>query len=323
VNIGSPVVAHGKATELGQPSQGSLDFPAVTPEPFTAVDTAPGDPRNDGAGAALTAATTVIIALVGVELVRTATSPADRRHRIEGGCDHPAVVPVGPADRQAEGRALAIDDQVPLRARLASVRRIRPGLLTPPFARTEALSSEARIQSSRSALRSRSSRARCSARQTPAACHSTSRRQHVLPRCSPSLQARPATGCRCAARTEMPASATRSGTRGLPPFGFGGSAGNSGASAAQRSSGTRGDAIAPQRPGPGFVLGSKGTPAVGAYSPGAEPREPASRHSKAPLVGRDTHLRSGRKGLRSRRVQAELRHQLRRFGRSFLHPAWC
>ena len=39
----------------------------------------------------------------------------------------------------------------------------------------------------------------------------------------------------------------------LPPFGFGGSGGRSGAIAAQRSSGTRGAAIVAQRAGPSFV----------------------------------------------------------------------
>jgi hypothetical protein len=84
-----------------------------------------------------------------VELVRaaarTAPEPANRRHRVEGAGHHAAVVPVGPADRQAERRALAIDDQVPLRACLATVRRTGPGLRGPPLARTDALSSEARL----------------------------------------------------------------------------------------------------------------------------------------------------------------------------------
>jgi hypothetical protein len=125
-----------------------------------------------------------------VELVRTtartATSSCDGRHRVEGWCQHAAVVPVGLADRQAERRALAIDDQVPLCACLAAVRRVGPGLRAP--------------------LR-------------------------------------------------------RAQRRCLPPLGFGRSCGSKGEIAAQRSSETRGAAIAPQRTKPGFVPSSMTTAA--------------------------------------------------------------
>jgi hypothetical protein len=194
-----------------------------------------------------------------MELARSAsgtpTQPTDGGNSVEGGCHHAAVMAVGAADCQAERRTLAIDDQVPLRTCLAAVRRVGPGLLAPPLARTDALSSDARLQSRRSASRSRSSSARCSARQTPAPCHSTNRRQQVFP-----LQPISAGTSRhwipVRSTKRIPASATRSGTRGLPPFGFAASAGSSGRIAAQRSSGTRGAAIAPQRPEPGFVPSS-------------------------------------------------------------------
>ena len=248
VNVGAALMSNGETAELGEPRQRPLHLPAMAPEPFAAVDAAPCDTRGDPTGAAFTAASAVVIAFVGVELVRpTARSsarPANRRHGVEGGGQHPAVVPVGPAERQAERRALAIDDQVPLRARLAAVRRIGPGLRAPLLARTDALSSDARLQSRRSAPRSRSSSARCSAAQTPAVCHSTSRRQQVLP-LQPICMGTSRHWIPVRNTNKMPASATRSGTLGLPPFGFGGSSGNSGEIAAQRSSGTRGTAINP------------------------------------------------------------------------------
>ena len=259
MNVGAPLVPNGEAAELGQPRQRPFHLPAMPPEPFAAVDAAPCNARDDATGAALTAAAAVVVAFVGVELVRptarSSVTPANRRHSVEGGRHHAAVMSVGPAERQAKRRALAIDDQVPLRARLASVRRIGPGLRAPLLARTEALSSDARLQSRRSAPRSRSSSARCSAAQTPAVCHSNSRRQHVLP-----LQPISAGTSRhwmpVRSTNRMPASTTRSGTRGLPPFGFSGSGGNSGEIAAHRSLGTRGAAITPQRTEPGLVPSS-------------------------------------------------------------------
>lgn len=185
MNVGTALMSNGETAGLGEPRRRPLRLRAMTPEPFAAVDAAPCDTRDDGTGAAFTAASAVVMASVGVELVRpTARSsarPANRRHGVEGGGQHPAVAPVGPAERWAEQRALAIGDQVPLRARLAAVRRIGSGLRAPLLARTDAPSSDARLQSRRSAPGSRSSSARCSAAQGPAAYHPTSRRQQILP----------------------------------------------------------------------------------------------------------------------------------------------
>jgi hypothetical protein len=53
------------------------------------------------------------------------TAPANGRHGIEGGLQHLGVVAVSAPDDQAERRALAIDERVPLRAQLAAIRRLR------------------------------------------------------------------------------------------------------------------------------------------------------------------------------------------------------
>jgi hypothetical protein len=191
-----------------------------------------------------------------VELVRTATRPAstpsDRLHSVEGGLQHLGVVAVGAADGQAKWRALAIDDDVPLRARLAAIRRVRAGRRSPLFAGTEALSSEARLQFSLSAPCSRSRRSRCSAAQTPAACQSRSRRQQVIPQ-TPISRGTYSHGIPVRSTKMIPASAARSDARGRPPFGFGRLGGSSGSNAAHNSSVTRGFAIRPKRARPGLV----------------------------------------------------------------------
>ena len=118
VDVGAPLIADGEAAELGKPSEGALDDPAMAPELLAGFDTASGDPRRDGAGAALDPAAAMVIspgsspgqALVGMELVRpttraTPTARAHARHRVERGSQHHAVVAVGPAQRQAERRA--------------------------------------------------------------------------------------------------------------------------------------------------------------------------------------------------------------------------
>ncbi len=248
MDVGATFVPDREAPELRKPSQCALDLPPVPPVPLAAADATARYPRRDAAAPALASAAAVVVALVGVQLAgaaaRAPPAAPHRRDRVQRGREHPAVVAVGRAQRQAERRALAAHDEVALGARLAAVRRVGPGLRTPPRARAEALSSDARRQSSRSAPRSRSSSARCSAAQTPAACHSTSLRQHVLP-----LQPTSAGTSRhwmpVRSTKMIPASAARSGTRGLPPFGFAGSGGRSGETAAQRSSGTRGRAMPP------------------------------------------------------------------------------
>jgi hypothetical protein len=71
--------------ELTTQSRSNND-PAVPAEPLGAVDPAPGDPRDDAALAAGTAAG-MVVALVAVQLARApawpAGAPPDRRHRVE------------------------------------------------------------------------------------------------------------------------------------------------------------------------------------------------------------------------------------------------
>lgn len=239
-------MSNGEAVELGEPRQRPLHLSSMAPEPFAAVDTAPCDTRDDRAGAALTVASSVVIALVGVELVRltprSSARPANRRYGIEGGGQHPAAVPVGPAERHTERRALAIDDRVPLRARLAAVRRIRPGLRAPLW------HAPRRCPATPGSIRGGPRRA-----VAPAARGAAPPR--LRPCATPTAAATGASRHWMLVRgtNKMPASAMRSGTRGLPPFGFGGSSGNSGEIAAQRSSGTRGAAITPQHTDTSFA----------------------------------------------------------------------
>jgi hypothetical protein len=111
------------------------------------------------------------------------------------------------------------------------------------LAGTDALSRHARRQSMAPARPSRSRSTRWSRSHTPFACHSFKRRQQVLPEPQPISW-----GSICQGRPErstnrMPASATRSGTRGRPPLGLGRSAGRMGSITAHRSSERRGLAM--------------------------------------------------------------------------------
>ena len=81
----------------------------------------------------------------GVPVVRADHSA--RRDGIEGGRHHDGVVPVGPAQAEAERHATSVGDEVALRARLPPVRRVRAGGRATFLAGTDSLSRLARLQS--------------------------------------------------------------------------------------------------------------------------------------------------------------------------------
>lgn len=110
MQVGATFVADGETAEAGEPSQRPFHDPAMATQPFAALDATPGNPWCDAASPALTPTTTMVVFLVGVPLVGSAPraaapTRAHARYRIERGGQHPAVVAVGPAQRQAERRA--------------------------------------------------------------------------------------------------------------------------------------------------------------------------------------------------------------------------
>ena len=211
---------------------------------LTAVDTATCDTGLDATLAAFVATSTIIIALVGMQLDRTLpwTAMPTAAHRGDGVQrlgQHHAVMPVGAAQDNAEWRAVSVDDKMAFRARLATIRRVWTRRGSPFFAATEALSSAARLQSTCPAACRCSSKVRCKAAHTPACCQSRNRRQQVIPEPHPISAGRYSQGRPVRSTNRMPVKAARSETGGLPPFGRGRAGGSSGSTTDQRSSGTR------------------------------------------------------------------------------------
>jgi hypothetical protein len=260
VDVLASVIANGEATEAVEPRHCALHHPSISSQALADVHTAAGNPGHNGTLSAFRAAAAMVVGLVGVQLVRSApgTSPpmTHRRHRIEGGRQHEAVVPVGPAQADPERCARPVDHNMALRARFAAIRRVRAGGRAPFLAAMDEESSAARLQSSLSASAKRSSRMRCRHVHTPATCQSRSRRQHVIPE-QPISEGSISQGMPERRTKMMPASAARSSTRGRPPLGLAGSRGRSGSITAQRALGTRGLAMPNQRTHSGFVRRSK------------------------------------------------------------------
>ena len=70
VDVGAALVADGDAAELGEPSQGALDFATVSAETLIAVGATLYDARSDAASAARPAAAVMVVGLVGVTFAR-------------------------------------------------------------------------------------------------------------------------------------------------------------------------------------------------------------------------------------------------------------
>jgi hypothetical protein len=240
VDVLAALVADGEATELVEPGERAFDDPAMTPKPVARIDPFAGDPNFDPAAMQEATAARDVIRLVGVELDRTfagATARTlDGRNRINQLLEDGTVVTVGAGDERRERGAAPVRNKVALRARFAAICWVRAGRSAPFFAGMLALSRHARSQSIWSASPRRSSSARWSRVQTPSCCQSRSRRQHVMPAPQPSSGGNIAQGMPDFSTKMMPARQARSGIRGRPPLGFGGSFGNNGSTIVHSSS---------------------------------------------------------------------------------------
>ncbi len=152
MDVGAALVADHQSAHLAQPGEGPLHDPAMAPEPLGRLHAAPGDPWLDAATTQRLARSTEVVALIGVQLLRTSPRPTDfaahRRNRIDQALEEEDLVAVGRRDLFGERDAVGFDHKMALRARFAAIRRIRASLRSPFFAGTRAASMEARDQSS-------------------------------------------------------------------------------------------------------------------------------------------------------------------------------
>ena len=147
---------------------------------------------------------------------------------------------LAPVRSAASGSPAALDHNMALRARFAAIRGVRADGLAPLLAGMLAESRRGPAPVDRSASPRRSSSTWCSRSHTPASCQSRSRRQQVMPEPQPISWGSISQGMPVFSTKMMPVRAARSGTRGRPPLGLGGSGGSSGATRAHNSSLTSG-----------------------------------------------------------------------------------
>lgn len=244
MDVITSLVANPEPPEAVDPGEGSFTDPSMATEAFLGLDATSSDPCCDASLAQSHPTASEVVALVRMQLERTlawsTSGSLDRSDGIYHLLEHHAVVDICRRVPDRERDAVPVDHNMALRARFAAIRWIRAGLGPPPGAGTLAESSDARDQSIWSAVPNRSRRARCRPSQTPASCQSRSRRQHVTPLPHPISWGNISQGMPLLRTKTMPVRAARSGTRGRPPFGFGGSGGNNGSMISHSSSLTSG-----------------------------------------------------------------------------------
>ena len=264
MDVGPALVADVQPSEAMQPSEAALDDPAVAAQALARLDALARDARPDVALGQVVSVMTGLIRLIRMQLGRPAAgSPAWLSDRLDG-LQHQRqagpLVHVGGGELVRERDTLAVDHQVVFGAWFAPIGGVRTGGRPPFFARTLELSMLARDQSIRSWVPRRSSRTRCSRCHTPACCQACKRRQQVIPLPQPISAGSHSHGIPVRNTNRMPASTARSGSRGRPPCGLGGSGGRSGSTTSHNSSLTSGFAIPPvyQTTGAGIVRRSYG-----------------------------------------------------------------
>jgi len=227
MEVRAPLIADGQPPVPVKPREGAFNHPAMATQSVVGVDPLARDVHLDVATAQEAAAAGDVVRFVGMDLggatPTSMPSCANRGNRVEQRFEQDTVMAMRAAQAGDEGQPMALDCEVVCRPRFPSIRGVRPGLHAPLFVAMLALSTLTRSQSIRSASPSRSSTTRCKRSQMPACCQSRSRRQQVTPDPQPiswgsNPQRRPAL------RTKiMSVKQARSGIRGRPPFGFGGS----------------------------------------------------------------------------------------------------
>lgn len=229
------------------PTQSSLNYPPVDTKTAAIGFSAFCDDRVDVSASQFNLQWARMVPSVSLQLKWSLTRPAPLALQGRDGIDQSEclgdVVDVGCGQSGRKRYPLSVGYNMVLATRLGPVRGIGTRLLPPKTARTDALSTTARLQSIRSVACKRSRQTLWIRSHTPAFCQSRSLRQQVIPLPQSISWGRSSQPIPVLRTNRMPVRAALSGTRGLPPFGFGDSGGRSGSISSHSLSDTSGFAI--------------------------------------------------------------------------------
>ena len=248
MDIGTFLIADAQASPVEEPVEACFDDVAVLAEPAIVFGVASSDKGLDTTFAERFA--DLFLGVVGAireKFVRSTSRASSRlfdgRNRVNQRDRHLRIVTIRAGVGDCQRRPVGVGQQVTLRAGLAPIRGIGPRFRPPKTARTEQLSIADVDQSIWSAKPSSSKRTCQTLCHTPAACQSRSRRQQVIPLPQSNSWGRYSQGHPVLATNRIPVKHARSGTRGRPPFGLGGSGGKSGSIRSHNASGNSGLAM--------------------------------------------------------------------------------
>ena len=203
-----------------EPGQRAFDDPARAAEATAVRRSTFGELRPDTAPVKGIAVRLGIVPAIPLKKRRLATGPArpaaQGRNRVDQRQQLSDVVAVRGRQARDERNPARVGENVMFRPRLTAIGWVRSSFFPPRSARTEALSTIARVRSSWPRRRNSVSNTSCSRRQTPVRCQCTSRRQQVLPDPHPISFGSICHGSPLRNTKKIPVSAVRSGTRGRP-----------------------------------------------------------------------------------------------------------
>ena len=138
MDVVAAVGADEQSAAVVEPGEGSFDDPAVAAEPGAVLGPAAGDHGFDAALPDEAAVLVVVVAAVGDQRPGPASWPADpaadRRHPVEQLDQLGDVVAVAARQRPGEREAAALDEQVMLAARAATINGAGTRFRAPFFA---------------------------------------------------------------------------------------------------------------------------------------------------------------------------------------------
>ena len=248
MQIGPAFITYPQAAELVQPGDGAFDHPARHAEMAAMSGAALADLRADAALPQDIPVAFTVVGTIGLNDFRArqrmATPSRNGRHALQERQQLRRVVPVGAGQDDIQWRAVAVDEEVVLAARLAPISRVGTSFFPPCTARTDEESAITREKSRRSAWRNLASRMRCSLSQTPACCQSLARRQQLMPEPHPISLGSISHGRPDCRMNRMPVK-TRRSSRRLRPAGDlrGGGGGSKGWTISHNASSTSSRAI--------------------------------------------------------------------------------
>ena len=142
--------ANAERAEVVMPAVGALDDPASRPTGLAAplLLATPTKVQLDPAARDLACGVVVVVAFVEAEIPRSAwTARCTELNSVERLPGKPLVVNVGAGQRDGDGNATPVGEDVAFRAKFSTICRIGPGEAPPLGAFTEALSREHQFQS--------------------------------------------------------------------------------------------------------------------------------------------------------------------------------